>query len=111
MPEQEAPVTLISDGSYSGTENHELAASKNIELVSTDLTGREVDPVWGGSPFMKTEPKLPDVRRDIHLKTVVTSHQPECAECPLKEANVNTVHGGCTANRRFTKGSLSLWWG
>lgn len=51
MPEQEAPVTLITDGSYSGTENHELAASKNIELVSTDLTGREVDPVWGGFPF------------------------------------------------------------
>ena len=51
MPEQEVSVTLITDGAYSGTENQGLAASKNIELATTDLTGRDVDSVWGGFSF------------------------------------------------------------
>ena len=51
MSKQEEPITLITDGAYSGTENTELAASKNVDLVTTDLTGRDTDHVWGGFPF------------------------------------------------------------
>ena len=33
------------DGAYSGKENHDLAAEKNIQLVNTDLSGKPVDSI------------------------------------------------------------------
>ena len=36
-PEQ---VTLVTDGAYSGKENRRLAQEKNIDLVTTNLTGK-----------------------------------------------------------------------
>nr|MCR5403251.1 transposase [Butyrivibrio sp.] len=41
----------ITDGAYSGTANAELAASKNVKLVTTDLTGKDVDVVIGAFKF------------------------------------------------------------
>lgn len=37
---------LITDGSYCGAENTTLAASKNIRLVTTDLTGKDVPDIY-----------------------------------------------------------------
>ena len=34
-------VTIFADGAYSGTENQEKAARKNVKLITTDLTGRD----------------------------------------------------------------------
>ena len=51
MDEQQEGTILITDGAYSGTDNRDLAASKNIELVTTDLTGRDVDAVMGAFEF------------------------------------------------------------
>lgn len=45
MEVQEEPVAMTVDGAYASVENIELAASKNIELIPTDLTGQECDPV------------------------------------------------------------------
>ena len=42
---QKDKVTVVTDGAYAGTENSELAAEKNIELVPTDLIGRKPDPI------------------------------------------------------------------
>lgn len=42
MEPQKEKVIVVTDAAYSGTENTELAASKNIELITTDLTGRDV---------------------------------------------------------------------
>ncbi len=44
---QEEKTIISTDGAYSGEENTELAARNNIDLVTTDLTGRDVDPVMG----------------------------------------------------------------
>jgi hypothetical protein len=34
-------VTLVADGAYSGTENQSLATEKNLNLITTSLTGRD----------------------------------------------------------------------
>lgn len=31
---------IVADGTYSGTENTRLSADKNIELITTSLTGK-----------------------------------------------------------------------
>lgn len=43
---QEEPTILVTDGAYYGAENTALAASKNIRLVTTDLTGKEVADIY-----------------------------------------------------------------
>ena len=56
-PMQE-PVVLVTDGAYCGTGNTELAASKNIELVTTTLTGRKTDVVMGAFAFNEDGSKV-----------------------------------------------------
>ena len=51
MDEQPQETTIITDGAYSGTANTDLAASKNVKLVTTDLTGKDVDIVMGAFEF------------------------------------------------------------
>ena len=51
MAQQPESTILITDGAYGGTDNRDLAASKNIELVTTDLPGRDVDVVMGAFGF------------------------------------------------------------
>ena len=43
--EQSEGTVLIADGAYSGTDNTNLASSKNVKLITTDLTGKDVDVV------------------------------------------------------------------
>lgn len=43
---QKEPSLLITDGAYCGVENTALAASKNIQLVTTDLTGKDVPDIY-----------------------------------------------------------------
>lgn len=42
MENQDESVSLVTDGAYSDTENKELARSKNVDLITTDLPGRDV---------------------------------------------------------------------
>ncbi len=51
MDEQTGETVLIADGAYCGTDNVELAASKNVTLVTTDLSGKDVDVVMGAFEF------------------------------------------------------------
>lgn len=39
MEKQEERTVIITDGAYSGTENTQLASEKNVELITTSLTG------------------------------------------------------------------------
>lgn len=53
---------LIADGAYSGRDNTNAAAEKNIDFVTTDLTGRE-------AVCCKSE--IPENRnRNIHCNTL-----------------------------------------
>ena len=51
MNEQSEETILIADGAYSGTDNSDLASSKNVKLITTDLTGKDVDVVMGAFEF------------------------------------------------------------
>lgn len=43
MEGQDAPVTIVTGVAYSGTENERLASEKNVNMVTTNLTGRQTD--------------------------------------------------------------------
>lgn len=40
MDKQEEQTVIVTDGAYSGTENTQLTADKNAELITTSLTGK-----------------------------------------------------------------------
>lgn len=42
---QEEKVTLVADGAYCGSENSKAAAKKNIEIVTTELSGRKTSDI------------------------------------------------------------------
>ena len=44
MVRQEERTVIVTDGAYSGTENMQLADDKNIDLVTTSLTGKQPPP-------------------------------------------------------------------
>lgn len=51
MERQPEPVTLIGDGAYHGANNQHLAKEKNVELITTSLTGREVSDIMADFEF------------------------------------------------------------
>lgn len=44
---------IVTDGAYCGAENTALAASKNIRLITTDLTGKDVPDIYADFEFNK----------------------------------------------------------
>lgn len=58
QPEGGSPVILTTDGGYCGMENHRLAGSKNITLVTTNLKGAEVSDHWADFEFNEDGTKL-----------------------------------------------------
>lgn len=50
-PAQEEETILITDGAYSGKENRDLAAEKNIRLINTSLSGKPVDDILADFVF------------------------------------------------------------
>ena len=48
---QDETVTIITDGAYSEAENEQLAAEKNIHLVTTNLTDRQTDDIMADFEF------------------------------------------------------------
>lgn len=50
-PNNAEPETMIADGAYSGTENQELAESKNTALITTALTGKGTNKIFAGFTF------------------------------------------------------------
>ncbi len=56
-------VIIVTDGAYAGGKNQELANEKNIELVTTNLTGRETEDILGDFEY-SGEGKKVDRRKD-----------------------------------------------
>lgn len=51
MERQEEKTVIVTDGAYSGTKNTQLAADKNVELVTTDLTGKPAEDILADFKF------------------------------------------------------------
>ena len=58
MEELEERITMITDGAYSGTENKALAEAKNIELITTSLTGRDAPDIMADFIFNEDGTKV-----------------------------------------------------
>ena len=95
MEAQEEKVSMAVDGAYASVENIELAASKNVELIPTDLTGQDTDPIMGKFELNENDTKVlkcpaghepKSCRYDKRSQQCQVSFLREyCANCPLKD--------------------------
>ena len=58
MKKQEERTVIIADGAYSGTENTQVAAKKNVELITTSLTGKPALDILTDFEFNKEGTKV-----------------------------------------------------
>lgn len=100
---REETVTLVTDGGYSGKENHDLAAGKNIRLVNTDLSGRKVDDILADFVFNESgtkvlrcpagyEPKSCGYTGEKSRQFHVSFLRDQCAGCPNKDLCKAKIH-------------------
>ena len=95
MEKQDETVTIVTDGAYSGTQNEELAAEKNVRLVTTNLTGREAEDIMADFEFSEDgrkvikcpgghEPKSCSYNQGTGQCTI-SFQKSQCQDCPHKE--------------------------
>lgn len=95
MEKQDETVTIVTDGAYSGTQNEELAAEKNVRLVTTNLTGREAEDILADFEFSEDsrkvikcpsgyEPKSCSYNQETGQCTI-SFQKSQCQDCPHKE--------------------------
>ena len=95
MEKQDETVTIVTDGAYSGTQNEELAAEKNVRLVTTNLTGREAEDIMADFEFSEDgrkvikcpgghEPKSCSYNQGTGRCTI-SFQKSQCQDCPHKE--------------------------
>ena len=95
MEKQDETVTIVTDGAYSGTQNEELAAQKNVRLVTTNLTGREAEDIQADFEFSEDgrkvikcpgghEPKSCSYNQETGQCTI-SFQKSQCQNCPHKE--------------------------
>ena len=100
---QDEEITMITDGAYSGKENHDLAAEKNIRLVNTDLSGKPVDDILADFVFNEKgtkvlrcpagyEPKSCGYTGTKSQQFHVSFQRDQCANCPNKERCKAKIH-------------------
>lgn len=95
MELQEEKVTLITDGAYSGQENMDLAKEKNVNLITTSLTGKETADIMAEFEFDEEgikvlrcpaghEPKSYSYNKQTG-QCIVSFHKDYCAGCPYQK--------------------------
>ena len=70
---------MIADGAYGGTENQELASQKNINLVTTSLTGKDPDEIF--SKFELNEEGNQVLRCPEGHAPIKTTYYPKTGMC------------------------------
>ena len=93
-PQPEEAVLTV-DGAYASVENIELAASKNIELVPTDLRGRDTDPIMAEFKLNEDGTKVLECPNGYAPKSCsydkkneqchVSFLRDQCANCPFQK--------------------------
>ena len=58
MEKQEEQTVIVADGAYSGTEHTQLAADKNVELITTSLTGKAAPDILADFKFNEEGTKV-----------------------------------------------------
>lgn len=97
---QEKETILVTDGAYSGKENHDLAEGKNMRLVNTDLSGKPVDDILADFVFNEPglrcpagyEPKSCGYTGSKSQQFHVSFMRNQCAGCPNKDRCKAKIH-------------------
>ena len=95
MDKQEEHTVIVADGAYSGTENTHLAAEKNVELITTSMTGKAAPEIFADFEFNEEgtkvlrcpagyEPKSCSYMKQSKQCAVSFQHE-QCANCPYQE--------------------------
>lgn len=94
MDKQEERTIIVIDSAYSGTENTQLADDKNIELITTSLTGKSAPDILADFEFNEEgtkvlrcpaghTPKSCSYKRQSNQCAVSFLHE-QCANCPYQ---------------------------
>lgn len=95
MDKQEDRTVIVTDGAYSGTENTQLAADKNVELITTILTGKPAPDILADFEFNEDgtkvlrcpaghTPKSCSYMKQSNQCAVSFLHE-QCADCPYRD--------------------------
>ena len=95
MEVQKERVSMTVDGAYGSVDNIELAASKNVELIPTDLSGKNTNPIYAdfemnedGTKVLKcpagNEPISCSYDK-VNQKCSVSFPREYCKNCPYAE--------------------------
>ena len=95
MGKQAEPVTIVTDGAYSGSQNEETADEKNVRLITTNLTGREAEDIMADFEFSEdgrkvikcpggNEPKSCSYNQETGQCTI-SFQKSQCEDCPHKK--------------------------
>lgn len=92
---QDETVTLVADGAYSGTENETLAKDNNIELITTNLTGKDAPDIHADFKFTEDGTRVTECPNGQAPKScrydtksgqcTVSFHKCQCENCPYAE--------------------------
>ena len=95
MEKQEEPTVMVADGAYSGTENTQLAADKNVELITTSLTGKPAPDILADFEFNEEGTKVLRCPAGYTPKSCsymkpsnqcsVSFLRDQCANCPYQK--------------------------
>lgn len=99
---QEDKSILVTDGAYCGEENVATAALKNIQLVTTDLTGKDVPDIYADFELNKEGTRIVKCPAGYAPKSCCCSSsnghihasflREQCINCPHKEECRVKVH-------------------
>ncbi len=91
---QEDPVTIVTDGAYSGAEVEEKAAANNVTVVNTNLTGREAKDIAADFKFNGDGTRVIECPNGKAPKSccctkagmcVVSFRKEDCENCPYRD--------------------------
>lgn len=95
LGKQAEKVTLVSDGAFGGTDNIKLAAQNNIDLVTTNLTGKAVSDIYADFEFSDDGKSVIKCPCGYAPKTCtynsrteqcsITLDSKQCKNCPFKD--------------------------
>lgn len=95
MDTQEETITVVTDGAYSGTENTALAKEKNVNLITTSLTGRDTEDIMADFEFNEEGTKVLKCPAGYQPKSCsysasgkqcqVSFQREQCVGCPYQD--------------------------
>ena len=101
LPKQEETLLMITDGGYFSCKNMEAASEKNIQLITTDLTGQDAKDILNQFVYNEDQTKVlqcpaghsPRSSCCVSNEKIKSSFEKnQCANCPYREQCKPQMH-------------------